>query len=141
MIHQVCHVTRNVESNSLMRILVRHNNGARAHAKTKEGAQAHYAPSPTAASLRPPRRWRAPLSAAGACAAQYASMPCSGPSPYFTTDPSRFVVDAGLAQLINANCHVLKMSALVWGFPKNHERLSLRAASRFLGTPIRVHSF
>ena len=83
MIHQVCHVTRNVESNSLMRILVRHNNGARAHAKTKEGAQAHYAPSPTAASRRPPRRWRAPLSAAGACAAQYASMPCSGLEPVF----------------------------------------------------------
>ena len=60
---------------------------------------------------------------------------------YFTTDPSRFVVDAGLAQLINANCHVLKMSAGLWGFPKNHELLSLRAASRFLGTPIRVHSF
>ena len=33
-----------------MRILVRHNNGARAHAKAKEEAQAHYAPSPTAAS-------------------------------------------------------------------------------------------
>ena len=29
-----------------------------------------------------------------------------------TTDPSRFVVDAGLAQLINAKPHVLKMSAL-----------------------------
>ena len=44
--------------------------------------------------------------------------------PYFTTDPSMFVVDAGLAQLINANCHVLKMSALVWGFPKNDEQLT-----------------
>ena len=33
---------------------------------------------------------------------------------YFTTDPSRFVVDAGLAQLINAKPYVLKMSAGDW---------------------------
>ena len=37
-----------------------------------------------------------------------------GSSPYFTTDPSRFVVDAGLAQLINAKPHVLKMSSTNW---------------------------
>ena len=30
---------------------------------------------------------------------------------FLTTDPSRFVVDAGLAKLINAICHVLKMSS------------------------------
>ena len=33
-------------------------------------------------------------------------------APYLTTDPSRFDVDAGLAQLINAKPHALKMSAL-----------------------------
>ena len=32
--------------------------------------------------------------------------------PYWAPDPSRFDVDAGLAQLINAKPHVLKMSAL-----------------------------
>ena len=61
--------------------------------------------------------------------------------PYFTTDPSRFVVDAGLAQLINANCHVLKISLPAWGRPKNHKHLSLRAARGFLVYPKRVHSF
>ena len=60
---------------------------------------------------------------------------------YWAPDPSRFDVDAGLAQLINAKSHVLKMSALVWGFPKNHELLSLRAARGFLGIPIDLHSF
>ena len=61
--------------------------------------------------------------------------------PYFTTDPSMFVVDAGLAQLINANCHVLKISLPAWGIPKNHKHLSLRAARGFLVYPKRVHSF
>ena len=34
--------------------------------------------------------------------------------PYFSTDLSRFVVDAGLAQLINAKPHVLKTSCGLW---------------------------
>ena len=64
-----------------------------------------------------------------------------GLNPYFTTDPSRFVVDAGLAQLINANCHVLKISLPAWGIPKNHKHLSLRAARGFFVYPKRMHSF
>ena len=61
--------------------------------------------------------------------------------PYLTTDPSRFVVDAGLAQLINANCHVLKMSAGLWGHLKNHEQRAAKEARGFSGVTIRVHSF
>ena len=60
---------------------------------------------------------------------------------YWATDPSRFLVDAGLAQLINANCHVLKMSAGERVGPKNHKHLSLRAARGFLDQPIDLHSF
>ena len=51
------------------------------------------------------------------------------------------LVDAGLAQTINTNTHVLKISLPAWGRPKNHKHLSLRAARGFLDQPIDLHSF
>ena len=65
----------------------------------------------------------------------------AGQQPRGHTQSGQHTTSAGAYNVKLAKSHVLKMSALVWGFPKNAKQRAAKDARGFLGIPIRVHSF
>ena len=65
----------------------------------------------------------------------------AGQQPRECTHTGQHTTSAGAYSIKLAKSHVLKMSALVWVFPKNYEQHAAQDARGFLGIPMRVRSF
>ena len=65
----------------------------------------------------------------------------AGQQPRGHTHTGQHTTSAGAYNVKLAICHVLKMSAGLWGHLKNHEQRAAKEARGFSGVTIRVHSF